>query len=44
MGKDVFQDVLGPYVEKPKGKLTLVPVSDKRPEVTITNVEDEFTE
>lgn len=44
MGKEVFQDVLGPYVEKPKGKLTLVPVSDKRPEVTITNVEDEFTE
>lgn len=44
MGKEAFQDVLGPYVEKPKGKLTLVPVSDKRPEVTITNVEDEFTE
>ncbi len=44
MGKEIFQDVLGPYVEKPKGKLTLVPVSDKRPEVTITNVEDEFNE
>ena len=44
MGKEVFQDVLGPYVEKPKGKLTLVPVSDKRPEVTITNVDDEFNE
>lgn len=44
MGKEVFQDVLGPYVEKPKGKLTLVPVSDKRPEVTITNVDDEFND
>ena len=44
MGKEIFQDVLGQYVEKPKGKLTLVPVSDKRPEVTITNVEDEFNE
>lgn len=44
MGKETFQEVLGPYVEKPKGKLTLVPVSDKRPEVTISNVEDEFTE
>ena len=44
MGKEVFQEILGQYVEKPKGKLTLVPVSDKRPEVTITNVEDEFND
>lgn len=44
MGKEVFQEILGQYVEKPKGKLTLVPVSDKRPEVTITNVNDEFTD
>ena len=44
MGKDTFQEILGKYVERSKGKLTLVPVSDKRPEVTITNVEDEFTE
>ena len=44
MGKDTFQEILGQYVEKPQGKLTLVPVSDKRPEVTLTNVEDEFTE
>lgn len=44
MGKDTFQEILGRYVERSKGKLTLVPVSDKRPEVTITNVEDEFTE
>ena len=44
MGKDTFQDILGPYVEKQKGKLTLVPVSDKRPEVIVTNVEDEFND
>lgn len=44
MGKEVFQKVLGAYVEKPKGKLTLVPVSDKRPEVTIANVNDEFND
>ena len=36
MGKDVFQDVLGQYVTKPAGKLTLVPDSDKRPEITVT--------
>ena len=44
MGKDTFQEILGQYVEKPKGKLTLVPVSDKRPEVIITDVTDEFSE
>ena len=44
MGKEDFNALLGKYVEKPKGKLTLVPVSDKRPEVTISNVEDEFTD
>ncbi|WP_026664863.1 DUF2800 domain-containing protein [Butyrivibrio sp. FC2001] len=42
MGKDEFQDVLGSLVIKPKGKLTLVPESDKRPEVIISNVNDEF--
>lgn len=41
MGKDTFTEVLGKYVTKPAGKLTLVPVSDKRPEVTIN---DEFQE
>lgn len=44
MGKDTFQEILGKYVEKPKGKLTLVPVSDKRPEVTIASAIDEFDE
>lgn len=44
MGKDTFQEVLGAYVTKPAGKLTLVPVSDKRPEVTVNTVNEEFME
>lgn len=44
MGKETFQEILGRYVEKPKGKLTLVPVSDKRPEVTVISAIDEFDE
>ena len=44
MGKDTFKEVLGSFVTKPAGKLTLVPVSDKRPEVTVNTVNDEFQE
>lgn len=44
MGKDTFKEVLGSFVTKPVGKLTLVPVSDKRPEVTVNTVNDEFQE
>ena len=44
MGKETFQEILGGYVEKPKGKLTLVPVSDKRPEVIVISAIDEFDE
>lgn len=44
MGKKTFADVLGQYVTKPAGKLTLVPVSDKRPEVSVNTVNDEFQE
>lgn len=44
MGKKNFADVLGQYVTKPAGKLTLVPVSDKRPEVSVNTVNDEFQE
>lgn len=40
MGKDAFQQILGEFVTKPAGKLTLVPESDKRPEVTVTNTND----
>lgn len=34
MGKKQFRELLGEYVHKPKGKLTLVPVSDKREEIS----------
>lgn len=44
MGKKTFADVLEQYVTKPAGKLTLVPVSDKRPEVSVNTVNDEFQE
>ena len=44
MGKKKFQEVLGSYIVKPPGKPTLVPVSEKRPALTITNVKEEFTE
>lgn len=44
MGKKKFDELLGPYIYKPAGKLTLVPNSDKRPAVDTTNAQDEFTE
>ncbi len=44
MGKAKFNEVLGGLVHKPPGKLTLVPISDKRQEVSISNVNDEFKE
>lgn len=44
MGKKNFQEILGSYVTKPSGKLTLVPVSDKRPEVTVNQAEQDFNE
>lgn len=37
LGKKRFKDILGPFIEKPKGKPTLVPISDKRQEVKINN-------
>ena len=33
MGKKKFRELLSEYIVKPKGKLTLVPESDKREEV-----------
>lgn len=42
-GKKEFARVLGDLVIKPRGKLTLVPVTDKRPEVDLTTAEEEFT-
>lgn len=31
LGKSRFEDLLEAYIEKPQGKPTLVPESDKRP-------------
>jgi hypothetical protein len=44
MGKKKFQELLGAYIIKPPGKPTLVPLSDRRPAITINNVKEEFTE
>lgn len=42
LGKAKFDEILGDYVIKPPGKLTLVTNSDKRQAVTINNVNEEF--
>lgn len=44
MGKLKFSEVLGGLISKPPGKLTLVPDSDKREAINISNVHDEFKE
>ena len=44
MGKKTFVEVLGGLVEKPKGRPTLVPVSDRRPAITTMDAAQEFTE
>ena len=43
MGKEKFKAILGKLIEKPPGKPTLVPVSDKRPSIG-TSVTQEFKE
>lgn len=43
MGKDDFQAILGGLIEKPPGKPTLVPLSDKRQSIS-TSAIDEFKE
>ena len=44
MGKKTFAEVLGGLVEKPKGRPTLVPVSDKRLAIATMDATQEFTE
>ncbi len=44
MGKTKFEEILGDLIYKPPGKLSLVPLSDKRPEVSVTKAKDEFNE
>jgi hypothetical protein len=42
LGKKCFEDILGNYIEKPQGKPTLVPESDKRP--VIHAAQNDFNE
>jgi hypothetical protein len=42
LGKSRFEELLAPYIEKPQGKPTLVPESDKRP--AMNTAKNDFTE
>ena len=44
MGKTKFEDILGSLIYKAPGKPTLVPVSDKRQAINVTNAKNEFNE
>ena len=44
MGKVEFSKVLGALVTKPQGKPTLVPDTDKRQAITVSNPKNEFSE
>lgn len=44
MGKKAFAEILGNLVVKPEGKPTLVPLSDKRPELTMSSAADDFNQ
>ena len=42
MGKKEFARILGSLVYKPEGKITLVPVSDKREAIQLSTAEADF--
>ena len=44
MGKKKFNEILADFITKPKGKPTLVPITDKRPEINISTAKNEFME
>lgn len=44
MGKTKFEEILGDLIYKPPGKPTLVPLSDKRQPLNVSNVKNEFNE
>lgn len=42
LGKKTFKEILGDLVVRPQGKASLVPVSDKRPEMGILSARSDF--
>lgn len=44
LGKQKFEELLGKLIIKPTGKLTLVPNTDKREAINVSNVNKEFKE
>lgn len=44
MGKSKFEKILGDLIYKPPGKPTLVPLSDKRTAMNVSNAKNEFNE
>lgn len=42
MGKSRFKEILGDFIIKPKGKPSLVPLSDKRKAINVSNAKNEF--
>ena len=44
MGKTKFEEILGGLIVKPPGKPTLVPKTDKRVAMNVTNAKNEFNE
>ncbi|KOA21174.1 PD-(D/E)XK nuclease superfamily protein [Clostridium homopropionicum DSM 5847] len=44
MGKKQFEEILGDLIYKPPGKPTLVPISDKRVAMNMSNAKNEFNE
>lgn len=44
MGKTRFEEVLGNLIYKPAGKPTLVPITDKRPAMNVTDAINDFDE
>ena len=44
MGKTKFNEILGGLIEKPPGKPSLVPLSDKRPAIHAFSAKTDFME
>lgn len=42
MSADKFEEILSDFIEKPLGKPTFVPISDKRPPYDVSSAEDDF--